>query len=101
EHADAPWPRNRTHIRPHATTPAGRRGGRRVAHSGESSSRPEIEHRPAAPITNARPARNGGTMQQSRWERLAPLTGVVAVAIIIAVFSIGGSTPDEHDSASK
>jgi len=40
-------------------------------------------------------------MQQSRWERLAPLTGVVAVAIIIAVFSIGGSTPDEHDSASK
>jgi len=39
-------------------------------------------------------------MQQSRWERLAPLTGVVAVVIIIAVFSIGGSTPDEHDSAS-
>jgi len=40
-------------------------------------------------------------MQQSRWERLAPLTGVVAVVIIVAVFSIGGSTPDEHDSASK
>src|SRR5437763_8445244 len=40
-------------------------------------------------------------MQQSRWERLAPLTGVIAVAIIIAVFSIGESTPDEHDSASK
>jgi len=40
-------------------------------------------------------------MQQSRWERLAPLTGVVAVAIIVAVFAIGGSTPDEHDSAAK
>jgi hypothetical protein len=40
-------------------------------------------------------------MQQSRWERLAPLTGLIAVAIIIAVFAIGGSTPDEDDSASK
>jgi hypothetical protein len=40
-------------------------------------------------------------MQSNRWERLAPLTGVVAVAIIVAVFSIGGSTPDEHDSAIK
>ena len=40
-------------------------------------------------------------MQQTRWERLAPLTGVIAVAIIVAVFSIGGSTPDEHDSAAK
>jgi hypothetical protein len=40
-------------------------------------------------------------MQQTRWERLAPLTGVLAVAIIVAVFSIGGSTPDEHDGAIK
>jgi hypothetical protein len=40
-------------------------------------------------------------MQQSRWERLAPLTGVIAVAIIIAVFAIGGSTPEPDDSASK
>jgi hypothetical protein len=40
-------------------------------------------------------------MQQSRWERLAPLSGVVSVAIIIAVFAIGGSTPDEHDKAGK
>jgi hypothetical protein len=40
-------------------------------------------------------------MQQTRWERLAPLTGVIAVVIIIAVFAIGGSTPDEHDSAAK
>jgi hypothetical protein len=38
-------------------------------------------------------------MQRTRWERLAPLTGVIGVAVIIAVFSIGGSTPDEHDSA--
>src|SRR5438874_656607 len=83
------------------TAPEGRRRGRRLARDGESSSRPEIEHWPAAPIAIARPARNGGTMQQSRWERLAPLTGVVAVAIVIAVFAIGGSTPDEHDSATK
>lgn len=40
-------------------------------------------------------------MQPNRWERLAPLTGIVAVAIIVAVFAIGGSTPDEHDSATK
>jgi len=40
-------------------------------------------------------------MRQTRWERLAPLTGVIAVAIIVAVFAIGGSTPDEHDSAAK
>jgi hypothetical protein len=40
-------------------------------------------------------------MQLSRWERLAPLSGVVSVAIIIAVFAIGGSTPEEHDSAAK
>jgi hypothetical protein len=40
-------------------------------------------------------------MQQSRWERLAPLTGVLSVAIIVAVFAIGGDTPEEHDSATK
>ena len=40
-------------------------------------------------------------MQQSRWERLAPLSGVLSVAIIVAVFAIGGSTPVEHDSAAK
>ena len=40
-------------------------------------------------------------MQQSRWERLAPLSGVLSVAIIVAVFAIGGSTPEEHDSAAK
>jgi hypothetical protein len=40
-------------------------------------------------------------MQQSRWERLAPLTGVIAVAIIIAVFAIGGSTPEPDDRAGK
>ena len=39
--------------------------------------------------------------QQSTWERLAPLTGVVFVAIVVAVFAIGGSTPGEHDSALK
>jgi hypothetical protein len=40
-------------------------------------------------------------MQQSRWERLAPLTGVIAVAIAIAVFAIGGSTPEPDESAGK
>lgn len=40
-------------------------------------------------------------MQQSRWERLAPLTGVLFVAITVAVFAIGGSTPGDHDSAAK
>ena len=37
--------------------------------------------------------------QQSTWERLTPLTGVVFVAIVVAVFAIGGSTPGDHDSA--
>jgi hypothetical protein len=40
-------------------------------------------------------------MQQSTWERLAPLTGLVFVAIVVAVFATGGSTPSEHDSALK
>ena len=40
-------------------------------------------------------------MQQSTWERLAPLTGLVFVAIVVAVFAGGGSTPSEHDSALK
>jgi hypothetical protein len=37
--------------------------------------------------------------QQSTWERLAPLTGLVFLAIVVAVFAIGGSTPGDHDSA--
>jgi hypothetical protein len=37
--------------------------------------------------------------QQSTWERLAPLTGLVFVAIVVAVFAIGGSTPGDHDTA--
>ncbi|MCW3067771.1 MAG: hypothetical protein JWL67_396 [Solirubrobacterales bacterium] len=40
-------------------------------------------------------------VRQGRWERLAPLTGIVFVAIVFAVFAIGGSTPEEHDSAAK
>jgi hypothetical protein len=39
--------------------------------------------------------------QQSTWERLAPLTGLVFVAIVVAVFAIGGSTPGDHDSAKQ
>jgi hypothetical protein len=39
--------------------------------------------------------------QQSTWERLAPLTGVVFVAIAVAVFAIGGSTPSDHDTAQE
>jgi hypothetical protein len=37
--------------------------------------------------------------QQSTWERRAPLTGLVFVAIVVAVFAIGGSTPGDHDTA--
>ena len=40
-------------------------------------------------------------MQQSSWERLAPLTGVIFVVIAVAAFAIGGSTPGDHDSALK
>jgi hypothetical protein len=40
-------------------------------------------------------------MYESRWQRLAPLTGVVTVALIVVAFAIGGSTPEEHDSAAK
>jgi Domain of unknown function (DUF4386) len=44
----------------------------------------------------------GGDMeQQSTWERLAPLTGLVFVAIVVAVFAIGGETPDQHDTAQE
>jgi hypothetical protein len=39
--------------------------------------------------------------QQSTWERLAPLTGVIFVVIAVLVFAIGGSTPDSGDSAVK
>jgi hypothetical protein len=39
--------------------------------------------------------------EQGTWERLAPLTGLVFVAITVAVFAIGGSTPDPHDTAQK
>lgn len=40
-------------------------------------------------------------MQQSRWERFAPLTGVVFVVMVTAIFTIGGSTPSSGDSAAK
>jgi hypothetical protein len=39
--------------------------------------------------------------RQGNWERFAPLTGIVFVAIVVAVFAIGGSTPGDHDSAQK
>ena len=39
--------------------------------------------------------------QQSTWERLAPLTGLVFVAIVVFVFATGGSTPGDHDSAQQ
>jgi hypothetical protein len=38
---------------------------------------------------------------QSSWERIAPLTGLVFVAIVVAVFAIGGSTPGDHASVAK
>ena len=39
--------------------------------------------------------------QESSWERLAPLTGLVFVAIVVAVFATGGSTPGDHDTAQQ
>jgi len=38
---------------------------------------------------------------QSSWERRAPLTGLIFVAIVVAVFAIGGSTPGDHASVAK
>ena len=40
-------------------------------------------------------------MQQRTAERLTPLAGLVAVAIIVVAFAIGGDTPDAHDAAAK
>jgi hypothetical protein len=40
-------------------------------------------------------------VQTSRWERFAPLTGFISVAIIVAVFAIGGETPEGEDGAAK
>jgi hypothetical protein len=39
--------------------------------------------------------------QQGTWERLAPLTGVIFVAIVVITFAVGGSTPGDHASAVK
>ena len=39
--------------------------------------------------------------QESTWERLAPLTGLVFVAIVVVVFATGGSTPGDHDTAQQ
>jgi hypothetical protein len=40
-------------------------------------------------------------MAQNAWERRAPLTGLVFVVITVAVFAIGGDTPNNHDSAAQ
>ena len=40
-------------------------------------------------------------MSQQRWQRLAPLSGLVFVALIIIGFVIGGSSPDTNDSNAK
>jgi len=40
-------------------------------------------------------------MSQGRGDRFAPLTGVVFVVLTIVVFSVGGSTPGDHDRAVK
>jgi hypothetical protein len=39
--------------------------------------------------------------RQGNWERLAPLTGLAFVVIVVAVFAVGGSTPDQHDTAQE
>jgi hypothetical protein len=38
---------------------------------------------------------------KSNWERLAPLTGVLFVILVVLGFSVGGSTPGVHDSAQE
>jgi hypothetical protein len=40
-------------------------------------------------------------MTRDRWSALAPLTGVLFVAIAIVGFAIGGSTPDSDDTPQK
>jgi len=39
--------------------------------------------------------------RQGTWERLAPLTGIVFVAIAVVVFAVGGSTPGDHDTVQE
>jgi hypothetical protein len=40
-------------------------------------------------------------MRDGRWERLAPLTGVVFIALVIPVFLLGGEPPDADDSTQE
>lgn len=40
-------------------------------------------------------------MALQRWHVLAPLTGVLFVALVVAAFIIGGETPDTNDSPQK
>jgi hypothetical protein len=40
-------------------------------------------------------------MQFTNWERWGPLTGLLAVALWIISFAVGGSSPDSSDSDSK
>jgi hypothetical protein len=40
-------------------------------------------------------------MSLNRWSRLAPLTGIVFVALFIAAFVVGGSTPGVHATGAK
>jgi hypothetical protein len=41
-------------------------------------------------------------MKEDRWERLAPLTGVLFVVLVLVAFiPLGGDTPDVHASAQK
>lgn len=40
-------------------------------------------------------------MSPGRWERLAPLTGVVFVALVVVSFALSGGTPGVHASAEK
>src|SRR5438128_10029764 len=36
-----------------------------------------------------------------RWSRLAPLTGIVFVGLLVATFAVGGSTPGVHATGLK
>src|SRR4051812_46169026 len=39
--------------------------------------------------------------RRNAWARWAPLTGVVFFLLVLVAFAIGGSTPDDNDSAQK
>src|SRR5258708_19472437 len=46
-------------------------------------------------------ALSGEDTTMDRWSRFAPLNGVLFVVLLVASFSVGGSSPGTDDSGSK